>query len=61
MNFQKILDLASWRVIDRSAFCMAQGAAVSEDVNLAGPKLRNLVAFAAQAVRKPRASKKCIW
>ena len=36
---------------------MGQGAAVSEYVNPAGPKLRNSVAFLAQAARKPRASK----
>ena len=49
--------MASWRVIARLAFCIGQGAAVSEYVNPAGPKLRNSVAFLAQAARKPRASK----
>jgi len=40
-HFRRFLDLASWRVIARSAFCMGEGAAVSEYVNPAGPKLRN--------------------
>ena len=40
-HFRRFLDLANWRVIARSAFCMGQGAVVSEYVNPAGPKLRN--------------------